>query len=154
MPAVLFVCLGNICRSPCAEGVLLHLARTEAPGLDLHVESCGLGDWHQGHLPDPRMRHAAEQRGIILTSKAKAFAPEFFDRFDYILAADDKVLYQIHRWAEKPEHKAKIHLMTRFSEVYPNESIPDPYYHGEDHFELVIDMIDDACRGLLRHLKG
>lgn len=154
MPLVLFVCLGNICRSPAAEGILKHLAKKKERAADLHVESCGLGDWHEGQLPDPRMRQTAEARGIVLSSRAKAFQHDFFEKFDYILAADMKVMYELHRWAKTPEHKAKIHLMTKFGRAYKDVEVPDPFYEDLGHFELVMDMLEDACEGLLEHLRG
>jgi len=152
MPAILFVCLGNICRSPAAEGVLIHLARKNNPPIDLIVESCGLGDWHEGQLPDERMRKAAKSRGIVLSSRAQPFHTDFFEKFDYILAADKSVMYELHKWAKIPEHKAKIHLMTKFSSSYTNEEIPDPFYLDQGHFELVMDMLEETCQGLLAHL--
>jgi protein-tyrosine phosphatase len=153
MVSILFVCLGNICRSPAAEGVLKHFAQRNAGQFQLHVESCGLGDWHLGNLPDQRMREAAKNRGIILTSRAQTFHSSFFDRFDMILAADHKVLNEIYRWSRTPDHKAKVHLITHFSKCYPNVEIPDPYYEGESGFEHVLDMIEDACEGILESLK-
>ena len=154
MPAVLFVCLGNICRSPAAQGILEHLVKTKNPVIDIHIESCGLGDWNIGQLPDERMRHTAEARGIVLSSRAQAFRRDFFDRFDYIFPVDLKVMYELHRWAATPEHKAKIHLMTTFSKIYKDQEIPDPYYYGQGHFDLVMDMIEDSCEGFLEHLSS
>ena len=151
MHAILFVCLGNICRSPAAEGILRHLAKNS--NLDLYIESCGLGDWHQGKLPDPRMREAALQRGIPLVSRCQVIQPDFFYRFDYILAADNSVLHQLYDQANSPEHKAKIHLMTKFSRSYPGEEIPDPYYQDRMSFDLVLDMLEDSCKGLLEQLR-
>jgi len=148
MTSVLFVCLGNICRSPAAEGILKELAKDK----ELHVESCGMGDWHVGNLPDPRMREAAERRGLVLTSRAQEFKREFFDRFDYILAADREVLHGLYHYAEKPEHKARVHLMTAFSKSYRDQEVPDPYYGGDDGFEQVLDMLTDACEGLLENI--
>lgn len=153
MNSILFVCLGNICRSPAAEGILLHLAGKLQPPIVIYVESCGLGDWHTGNLPDERMRKAAELRGIVLTSRAQAFRKEFFDTFDYILAADNKVLHQLQAWADKANQKAKIHLMSTFGTAFKGAEIPDPYYGEHGQFELVMDMLEDACRGLLEHLK-
>jgi protein-tyrosine phosphatase len=152
MVSILFVCLGNICRSPAAEGVMNHLAKKITPSLELHVQSCGLGDWHKGQLPDERMRKTAKSRGIILTSRAQAFDQLFFDKFDYILAADHKVMYELHKWAKNPEHKAKIILITKFSKTYKDKEIPDPYYLDQGHFELVMDMMEEACQRLLEHL--
>lgn len=149
--SVLFVCLGNICRSPAAEGILRHLARKE--GIDIHVESCGLGDWHTGNLPDERMREASQNRGFTLSSRAQKIKPEFFDSFDFIFVADQKVLNELYKYAEKPEHKAKMHYMTHFSSAFKGEEVPDPYYEGEAGFERVLDMLEDSCEGIITHLK-
>ncbi len=152
MASILFVCLGNICRSPAAQGILSHMISKEKGGIT-RVESCGLGDWHVGQLPDERMREAAELRGVILTSRAQKFHHNFFEEFDYILAADFEVLHDLQRHAIKPEHKAKIHLITAFSKMYKNEKVPDPYYGGHADFDLVLDMLEDSCTGLLEHIK-
>ncbi len=153
MVSVLFVCLGNICRSPAAEGILKHHVVNDSSGIEVHIESCGLGDWHLGNLPDPRMRDAAKNRGLILTSRAKGFHPDYFDRFDYILVADHKVLNELYGRTSKPEHKAKMHLITHYSTTYRDQEVPDPYYDGEAGFENVMDMLEDACAALLAHLK-
>lgn len=152
MSSILFVCLGNICRSPAAEGVLRHLIEQDPRLKDIVIESCGIGDWHVGQLPDERMRNSAKGRGIILSSRAQQFKSEFLDRFDYILAADNEVLRDLYRFARNPEHKAKIHLITEFSASYKGEEIPDPYFGGEGGFELVLDMIEDSCEGLIKQL--
>lgn len=153
MPSILFVCLGNICRSPAAEGVLRHMVHKAALEESISIESCGLGDWHIGHLPDERMREASRSRGIVLTSRAQKFQHAFFERFDLILAADNQILHDLYRHAHSPEHKAKIHLITHFSSSYHDEEIPDPYYQGEAGFEQVLDMIEDSCFGILEHIK-
>lgn len=150
-PSVLFVCLGNICRSPAAEGILRHLAKNE--DIDIDIESCGLGDWHAGSLPDERMREASKNRGFLLTSRAQKIKPEFFDRFDLIFVADQKVLNELYKFAEKPEHKAKMHFITHFSTAFKGQEIPDPYYQGEAGFEQVLDMLEDSCEGILAHIK-
>jgi protein-tyrosine phosphatase len=152
MAAVLFVCLGNICRSPAAQAIMQQMAAKDPRFADLHVQSCGLGDWHLGQLPDERMRESSKARGLILSSRAQLFRRSFFDTFDYILAADNEVLHQLYHYAVVPEHKAKIHLVTAFSETYKNEDIPDPYYGGAAAFDHVLDMLEDSCSGLLQHL--
>ena len=153
MTHILFVCLGNICRSPAAEGMLLHIALKQEKAQDLFVESCGLGDWHQGQLPDQRIRHAAEMRGITLSSRAKAFHPHFFERFDYILAADRAVMNELYTHAKSLEDKSKIHLITAFSSSYQGEDIPDPYYFDHAAFDLVLDMLEDCCEGILKKIQ-
>lgn len=151
MKRVLFVCMGNICRSPAAEGILRHLAQKE--GVDVHIESCGMGNWYEGALPDERMRTCAKTRGFVLSSKAQVFKPEFLESFDYILAADHEVLEQLYHYAPRPEQKAKIHLMTAFSETYKNQEVPDPFYKEDRVFDLVLDIVEDSCEGLLEDIK-
>lgn len=151
MVKVLFVCLGNICRSPAAEGVLRHMA-SEA-GIDIHVESCGIGDWHIGALPDLRIRSAAKARGIVLSNRAQKFREDYLDNFDYILAADNEVLEHVHYFAKTPQQKAKVHLITAFSKSFQGENIPDPFYGSDAAFENTLDIIEDACAGLIAHLQ-
>lgn len=151
MPNVLFVCLGNICRSPAAEGIMRHLAEKQNLK-DLTVESCGIGDWHVGQMPDERMQRAARNRGVILSSRAQTFHNDFFAQFDYILAADKDVLHELYVKAKTPENKAKVHLMTDYSKTYRGEDIPDPYYAGEAGFETVLDMLEDCCESLANHI--
>ena len=153
MPSVMFICLGNICRSPAAEGILKHQAAKQGLNLDLRVESCGIGGWHIGESPDIRTQEAAKNRGIVLSSRAKKFDPSFLQEFDLILAADSEVLHDLYRHAKTPEQKAKIHLINDFSEYYKGQDIPDPYYRGEAGFDLVMDMLEDACQGILEHLS-
>lgn len=152
MPAVLFVCLGNICRSPAGEGMLRKMAQ-EAGMNDLIIESRGLGDWHLGQLPDERMRDAASGRGIHLSMRAQQITPSDFERFDLILAASHTVLLELLPLAQTPEQKSKVKLVTAFSKSYPDQDIPDPYYKDAADFELVLDMLEDSCRGILAVLK-
>lgn len=149
---VLFVCMGNICRSPAGEGILKNLLR-EDPELNIIVESCGIGDWHVGRPPDSRIQEVSKMRGIILTSRAQQFQHDFFKRFDYILAADKEVLQYLHRYANDLEDKAKISLITEFSCAYHGQEVPDPYYQGDEAFEFVLDMLEDACIGLITHIR-
>jgi len=145
--------MGNICRSPAAEGIFRHMASQDSVMKYLHIESCGIGDWFIGNLPDWRMRKTAEKRGFILSSHAQQFRQEFFDDFDYILAADHEVLNILLREAENPVHKAKLCLITAYSKAYRNQEIPDPYTQGGEAFERVVDILEDASHGLIEHLK-
>lgn len=154
MTSILFVCLGNICRSPAAEGVLRFMLKKHPELKDVHIKSCGMGTWHLGKLPDDRIRHAAKLRGIDLISRAQIFDLNFFDEFDYIFAADHEVLEHLYHLAKKPEHKSKVQLITAYSELYHNEQIPDPFYQGDQAFDDVLDMIEDACEGFIAHLKN
>lgn len=153
MKSILFVCLGNICRSPAAEGIFRHLVEQESMMEAFHIESCGLGDWHIGHLPDERMREAAKSRGYLLSSRAQKMDPTFFERFDLILVADHKVMKQMYHLTNEPAHKAKIQLITHFSTTYRDLEVPDPYFNGEAGFEHVMDMLEDSCQGLLTYLR-
>jgi protein-tyrosine phosphatase len=154
MVSVLFVCLANICRSPAAEGILRHMISHDSDFQNIRIESCGIGDWHVGQLADERIRFAAKERGVILSSRAQHFRLNFLEEFDYLLALDREVLNNLYRYANQASYKAKIHLISEFSKIYTNEEIPDPYYHGEAAFELVLDMIEDCCKGFLEHLKS
>ncbi len=153
MVEVLFVCLGNICRSPAAEGMLRHVAAKDPLANKINVKSCGLGSWHVGQLPDARMQEVAKRRGLILSSRAQQFRSDFFDRYDYILVADKEVMNVLYQYAATPEHKAKLHLITVYSSCYQGQEIPDPYYGGEAGFEMVLDMLEDSCEGLLEHIR-
>src|SRR5262249_42337918 len=110
-------------------------------------------DWHIGQLPDERIRYAANARGVTLANRAQQFKREFLEEFDYILAADHEILNDLYRYANNPTQKSKIHLITEFSKAYKNEEIPDPYYQGEHAFELVLDMLEDSCQGLLEYIR-
>jgi protein-tyrosine phosphatase len=149
---VLFVCMGNICRSPAGEGILRHISQQELT-LNIYVESCGIGDWHIGQTPDRRIQEASKARGVALTSRAQQFQQGFLDQFDFILAADKEVLKSLYQYAKTPDHKSKIFLMTAFSSIYNNQEIPDPYYQANGAFELVLDMLEDSCQGLLQHIR-
>ncbi len=149
---VLFVCLGNICRSPAAEATLKHFSKDQ-PDLNVYVESCGIGDWYLGQSPDRRMQEASQMRGLTLTSRAQQFQQSYFDIFDYILASDKEVLSSLYHKASTPHHKAKVNLMTHFSFRYHDQEIPDPYYASTGLFDLVLDMLEDACSGLIAHIK-
>jgi len=142
---VLFVCTGNICRSPTAEAVLRHQA--EKAGIDLHVESAGIGRWHIGCPPDERAQHHAQRRGYDLSRlRARQVEPLDFERFDMILAMDRGHLRALQKMAPD-KHRAKIRLFAAESDV------PDPYYGGPEGFEHVLDLVEAACRDLLQELK-
>lgn len=153
MTSIMFVCLGNICRSPAAEAILRHMATEAGNHNELTIQSSGLGDWHIGQLPDERMRDTAKLRGVHLTTRAQQFKLSFFEDYDYILAADHEVLHELQRHAKTTTQKAKIHLITAFSSTYRDQEIPDPYYQGDAAFDLVLDMLEDSCQGLLDHIK-
>ena len=142
---MLFICTGNICRSPTAEAVLRHLAGESS--LALRIESAGLGDWHVGDPPDERAQHHARTRGYDLSAqRARQVALTDFEEFDLILAMDRGHLRALQKMAP-PQHHAKIRLFVAGADV------PDPYYGGADGFEHVLDLVEERCRALLRELK-
>jgi protein-tyrosine phosphatase len=149
---VLFVCLGNICRSPTAEGVLRALAAREAPDLALEVDSAGTAAYHVGQPPDPRTRAAAARRGYDLsTLRARSIESSDFERFDLILAMDRENLTVLRQRAPAHAHE-RLHLLLEFAPDAPDE-VPDPYYGGPNGFEEVLDLVEAATRGLLAHLR-
>ncbi len=150
---VLFVCLGNICRSPSAEGVFRRAV--EQAGLEqrITVDSCGIGDWHVGNPPDARAQAAARRRDIDISGLgARQFSRDDFHAFDYILPMDYGNLRDI-RAMEPDAHKAHIELFLAFAGM-PQGEVPDPYYGGAQGFEDVLDMIDAASRGLIKHIEA
>lgn len=145
--SVLFVCLGNICRSPTAHGICR--ARAEARGLHfLEIDSAGTGDWHVGKAPDRRATAAAAQRGIdIKDLRARTVAHEDFDRFDYILAMDRNNRADLQAMAPAGA-RARVGLLLDYSDT-PEDEVPDPYYGGDDGFEHVLDLVSDAVERFL-----
>jgi len=142
---LLFVCTGNICRSPTAEGVVKHLAR--ANGIALHVESAGTHDYHVGEPPDERAQHHAARRGYDLSAlRARQIGQRDFEEYDLILAMDRGHLRILRRMCPAAHH-AKLRLFIE------GRDVPDPYYGGPQDFERVLDMIEDAARGLLGYLR-
>ncbi|MFZ5610199.1 MAG: low molecular weight protein-tyrosine-phosphatase [Pseudomonadota bacterium] len=154
MVGVLFVCLGNICRSPAAEGVFSRMA--DAAGLQarLRIDSAGTGAWHVGQAPDARMIAAARARGIDLRAlRARQVRVQDFHDFDYLLAMDRDNLRRLHALAPAGlEGKARLFLS--FAAAPAVHEVPDPYYGGPQGFEEVLDLIDAAARGLLAHLRA
>ncbi|MGB0976507.1 MAG: low molecular weight protein-tyrosine-phosphatase [Prolixibacteraceae bacterium] len=151
---VLFICLGNICRSPSAEAVFKKYVLDAGLGEDFEIDSAGMIANHKGNPADARMRMHAAKRGIVLESISRPFDAEVdFDRFDYIIGMDGSNLADLRSRARKKEDLEKIHKMTDFGVVYDYDTVPDPYYGGEEGFELVLDILDDTCKGLLDHLK-
>jgi protein-tyrosine phosphatase len=150
---VLFVCLGNICRSPTAEGVLRTLAAREVPELPLEVDSAGTAGYHAGEPPDPRMSAAAARRGYDLSAlRARVVEPGDFERFDLILAMDEDNLRVLRRRAPAHAH-ARLRLFLEFAPESGAAEVPDPYYGGAKGFEEVLDLVESAARGLLAHLR-
>jgi protein-tyrosine phosphatase len=156
MPAsrVLFVCLGNICRSPTAEGVFRQLLEREAPQLAVEVDSAGTADYHVGDAPDIRSQRAARQRGIDLSGlRARQVTSEDFANFDFILAMDRSNLRELE--AMRPPHsRAQVRLFMEYAPELARLEVPDPYYTGAYGFEDVLDLATAASRGLLAVLQN
>jgi protein-tyrosine phosphatase len=142
---ILFVCTGNICRSPTAEGVLKEMARRA--GLKIHVESRGTHDYHVGEPPDERAQNHALRRGYDLSEqRARHVSAEDYREFDLIVAMDRGHLRMLER-ACSPEHRGKLRLFV------PGRDVPDPYYGGPEEFEQVLDLVEAACRDLLQEIR-
>ncbi len=150
---ILFVCLGNICRSPTAEAVFRAVAAREAPDLMVEVDSAGTAGYHVGEPPDIRTREAARRRGYDLSPlRARVVEPRDFEDFDLILAMDLDNLKILHRRA--PEHaRGRVRLFLEFAPDATVTEVPDPYYGGPNGFEEVLDLVEAASHGLLRHIR-
>lgn len=151
---LLFVCLGNICRSPAAEGIMASIVEKNGLQDVIEVDSAGTSGWHEGELPDERMRSHGERRGYDFSTPARKFRKSDLSDFDYILVMDRQNFANVRSLAAGHEQMDKIRMMTEFSRQYPHhDHIPDPYYGGASGFELVLDLLEDACEGLLQTIK-
>ena len=149
MVSILFVCLGNICRSPMAEAIMDRLLQQRGLQDRFHVDSAGLISYHEGEGADPRMKEHAYRHGYRLTHVSRPVRESDFDLFDYILAMDDSNYDRLCRLAPTLEAEAKIRRMTDFCTQHDIDHVPDPYYGGSQGFEHVIEILEDACAGLL-----
>ena len=150
---VLFVCMGNICRSPTAEAVFRH--HVEKAGLldDIEIDSAGTHDYHIGESPDPRTRQAASRRGYDMSAlRGRQVGVRDFSEFDYVLAMDEANLAILQRLRPR-DAAGHLGLFLEFAERHAEREVPDPYFGGADGFERVLDMVEDAAAGLLRHLR-
>ncbi|KAF3455299.1 hypothetical protein FNV43_RR05747 [Rhamnella rubrinervis] len=155
--SVIFVCLGNICRSPAAEGVFRNLVNKRGLDSKFRIDSAGTIDYHEGNQADPRMRQASKRRGIEITSISRPIRPSDFKDFDLILAMDkqnkDDILDAFNRWKFREplpdEAHKKVKLMCSYCKRHDETEVPDPYYGGPQGFEKVLDLLEDACESLL-----
>ena len=153
--SLLFICLGNICRSPAAEAVMRKVAEDNHLGQYLHVESAAIGPWHVGELPDKRMRRHAAARGYVLESRAQQFNASYFRRFDIIVVMDEENYQAVSRQRHSDSDRNKIWRMADYFIHYKgHSSVPDPYYGGDSDFELALDLIEDGCKGLIHELRS
>ncbi|GMI92245.1 hypothetical protein like AT3G44620 [Hibiscus trionum] len=158
--SVLFVCLGNICRSPAAEGVFRDIVKKKGLDSKFNIDSAGTINYHEGNLSDPRMRAASKRRGIEITSISRPIRPSDFSDFDLILAMDkqnrEDILEAFSRWKSSNKlpadaHK-KVRLMCSYCKKHNETEVPDPYYGGPQGFEKVLDLLEDACDSLLDNI--
>jgi len=150
---ILFVCLGNICRSPAADGIMHKIVKDSKLDHLITIDSAGTYGGHAGDLPDSRMRHHARHRGYELSHRSRKVSSDDFYDFDLILAMDDNNYHNLQYVAPDPESQQKIRRMTDFSVKLLVDHVPDPYYEGADGFERVLDILEDACEGLLNTIK-
>jgi protein-tyrosine phosphatase len=151
---IVFVCTGNICRSPTAEGVLRHLAVARGLADRIEVASAGLESWHAGAPPDDRSQAHALRRGYdIAAQRARYFTPGDFERFDWVVAMDAGHHYSLRRMCP-PQHAHKLKRAAEFSDRVPVGGVPDPYYGDAGGFEVVLDMVEAVCEGLLDQVRA
>ena len=153
MVKILFVCMGNICRSPTAEGVFRH--KVKAAGLEdkIHIDSAGTIAYHVGNPPDPRAQSAALNRGIDLSAqRARRVSRRDFEEFDFVIAMDSDNYYELEAICPTG-HEDRLHMFLKFARNSRETDVPDPYYGGVNGFETVLDLIEDASEGLLTHLQ-
>jgi protein-tyrosine phosphatase len=146
---ILFVCLGNICRSPSAENIMNYLVKEQGKSNLITSDSAGTASYHTGASPDRRMAIAAQKRDITLTGKARQFAKQDFLEFDLILAMDRSNYQNIMALDPDREYQDKVRMICDFCRTHGDREVSDPYYGGVDGFDYVIDLLFDACSGLL-----
>jgi protein-tyrosine phosphatase len=154
---ILFVCMGNICRSPTAEAVMRGLLRAEGLDQAVAIDSAGTGGWHAGAPPDARAVAAARSRDVVVEGAARQVAAEDFDDFDLLLAMDRDNERELRARAPDGEARAKVRLLREFdpaSVAAGDLDVPDPYYGGPNGFDHVLDLVEAACRGLLDEVRA
>lgn len=150
---ILFVCLGNICRSPAAQGVMQRMVDERGLGDRIYIDSAGTGGWHVGDLADKRMRVHARPRGYELTHRARTVQASDFEDFDLIVGMDAANVSDLRHLAATIEQQDKVVMMGDYIRRYPHyDHVPDPYYEGSEGFELVLDLLEDSCDNLLNQI--
>lgn len=150
---VLFICMGNICRSPTAEAVFRHYVENAGLSGRIRIDSAGTHDYHIGAPPDLRTQRAAQQRGYDMSGlRGRQVEVADFNRFDYVLAMDHANLAILQRLAQ--QGRGNPHLFLEYARHHQEREVPDPYYGGADGFERVLDMVEDAAEGLLQHIRA
>jgi protein-tyrosine phosphatase len=150
---LLFVCMGNICRSPAAHGVMQKLVIEAGLQDQVLVDSAGTGGWHAGSLPDNRMRKHAAHRGYTLDHAARQVRSSDFQEFDLILVMDQQNQREIRPFCGDPALMSKVQFFCEFAKDRPEKQVPDPYYGGDDGFEQVLDIVENGCQHLLEHVR-
>lgn len=152
---ILFVCLGNICRSAAANGIMEDMVKQAGLQKLISVDSAGTYGGHRGELPDARMRAAAANRGYRLTHRSRKIEEEDFYRFDMIIVMDDMNYENVTRLAPERKYLEKVYRFVEFCSQHPQWSyVPDPYYEGREGFELVLDLLEDGCANILKQVQN
>lgn len=154
MRRILFVCLGNICRSVTAQTIMQQLIDENGLKEKFHIDSAGLIAYHQGEMADSRMRSHASKRGYNLTHRSRPVTQSDFNNFDLIIGMDDANIKGLKKISPNIGESNKIHKITEYCITRTENNVPDPYYGGETGFEIVLDILEDACKGLLEQLCG
>ena len=151
---LLFICLGNICRSPAAEGIMRQMVEERTLSNDIIVDSAGIGSWHVGEMPDPRMRKHAARRGYDLSPlRARQFRSDDFQKFDYIIVMDEENYHDVmERGGVYADARKVLRMKDYFIRYKGQQSVPDPYYGSAEGFERALNLIEDGCEGLLKDL--
>ena len=154
MKKLLFVCLGNICRSPAAEAIMQKLVKKKGLTHEIAVDSAGTSGWHKGEKADRRMREHGQLRGLKLLSLSRPLTISDFDEFDQIFCMDHSNYKNVLNLAPGEKEREKVHLICNYTQNFPDQEIPDPYYGGKEGFEYVLDLLEDTCMGVLKHIRN